>query len=214
MESIFDLEVKDKKAINKSYRAKTNGRRKSGHMLPMDFMSTSEKKEYTKGGEVTVTNLWDQILTLTQYQELSDEKKKHAMEHWRKVHNTAAIKKAFGWADATIYNEFKRIGVEVRQLKPRTAKANTTGKKTPEKKAQQIESKPQQAADLPEILPEILQAPQLVQQPQQAVEGSCFYVNETFDAEAAISKLMKIAAFLEGEQHNFKIRLEVTELKA
>ena len=210
MESIFDLEVRDKKAISKSQRAKTNGRRKSGHMLPMDFMTTSEKKEYSKGGEITVTNLWDQILTLSQYQELSDEKKKMAMEHWRKVHSANAIRKTFGWAQATLYAEFKRIGVEVRKIKPRAAKVNTTGTKTPAIKAPQIEPLPQPAADLPEIV----QLPQIVQMNLETPQGSCFYVNELFSAEEAIGKLMKIASFLEGEKHNFKIRLEVQEIKA
>src|SRR4051812_41274516 len=119
MENIFDLEVKEKKAQKNLYRAKTNGRRKSGHMLPMDFMSAEEKKEYTKAGEITVTSLWDQILTGTQYKELTDDKKKQAMEHWRKIHTTKAIKEKLGINDYNLYKEFEKLGIQVEKRKPR-----------------------------------------------------------------------------------------------
>jgi hypothetical protein len=113
MENIFDLEVKEKKAQKNLYRAKTNGRRKSGHMFPTDFMSADEKKEYTKAGEVIVTSLWDQILTGAQYNELTDEKKKQALQHWRKIHTTKAIKEKLGWNDYHLYKEFEKLGIEV-----------------------------------------------------------------------------------------------------
>lgn len=119
MENIFDLEVREKRAQKNQYRAKTNGRRKSGHMFPTDYMSADEKKEYTKAGEITVTSLWDQILTGTQYNELTQEKKKQAMEHWRKIHTTKAIKEKLGWNDYHLYKEFEKLGIEVEKRKPR-----------------------------------------------------------------------------------------------
>jgi hypothetical protein len=128
MESIFDLEVKEKKAQKDLYRAKTNGRRKSGHMLPIDFMSAEERKEYTKAGEITVTSLWDQILSRSQYDELTEEKKKQALTHWRKIHTTKAIKEKLGWNDYHLYKEFEKLGIEVEKRAPRGTSARHKAK--------------------------------------------------------------------------------------
>ena len=202
--SIFDIEVKEKKAQASQLRSKTNGRRNRRSMLPVDFMTKTQLKEYTKGGEIMVSNLWDNLITLEQYEALSDEKKKFAMEHWRKVHSVAAIKNALKMNDYKVYKEFDRLGVQYEkrtQTKKRTAKALT---------------QEQQPAAAAIIETEEIQQPaaaQTVQILPAAYSGSTFFFDDISNAEEIVSKLFKYAAFLEGEKNKFRLRLEITEVK-
>lgn len=207
--SIFDLEVKEKKAQASQLRAKTNGRRNRKSMLPSDFMTKAQLKEYIKGGEIVVTNLWDNLITLEQYEALSDEKKKQALEHWRKVHSVAKIKEALKMNDYKIYKEFDRLGVfyEKRtQTKKRTATV-----KEPKPAAVAIQPEPAAIEPAAETTqPAAAQALQILPAMQS---GSTFFLDDIYTAEEAINKLMKYAAFLEGETNKFRIRFEIAEVK-
>ncbi len=221
MSSIFEEEVREKKQQRHLYKAKTNGRRKSGSMLPMDFMSKAQQKEYTKAGEIVVTNLWDQIITVEQYEALTDEKKKAAMEHWRKIHTTAAIRKAFKWNSNKTYKEFDRLGIEKAVRKPRTA---TGIQKAPAAKKEKPAAKiNDQLLAFDDYEPEANKPLSIAKEERiEQVEarmipaantGSTLFFDDTISAEEAITKLMKYAAFLEGESHKFRLRLEITEIK-
>lgn len=212
MEGIFEAEVKEKKQQRHALRAKSNGRRSSGHMFPTDFMSKEQREEYTKAGEVMLSNVWDEILGKMQFEELSDEKKKTALEHWYKMHGTGKIKAKLDLTDYQIYRLFDKLDVEytkrTRKAKPVTAqKEKPKAKEKPEIKEQQslalqeVEVKEEVAAQAFNILP-------------AKNTGSTFYLDDTLDPEDAIGKLMKYAAFLEGEKNKFRLRIEITEIKA
>lgn len=192
---LFEQEVKEKKLAARSSHNKTNGRRSKHHMFPIDFMSSKQQKEYTKGGNVVVSNLYDQISTLEKYNELTDEQKKKAMTHWRNIHSTAAIKRAFNWNDYYIYKEFERIGIEVQKRSPR---------KSAKSKVIAVE---------PRVIKEIPAEVEVKTLPAMK-SGISFFLYDEYNSEEIVSKIMKYAAFLEGEKNKFRIRLEIEEVKA
>jgi len=217
MRSIFEEELREKKQQRHALRAKTSGKRKkAGSMLPIDFMSKAQQKEYTKAGEIMITNLWDEIITLEQYNELSDEKKKNALEHWRKVHSTAAIRKKFGWNSNKTYKEFERLGIQVQKRVHKNPRKGTTTAAQTQKPAANIKEE----AALQKIQQQIEQREEAATTgaivgtwlPQQE-SGSTFYLDDTLKSEEAITKLMKYAAFLEGEKNKFRLRVEIKEVK-
>jgi hypothetical protein len=166
-----------------------------------------------------VSNWWDKILTASQYNELTDEKKKYALEHWRKIHSMSEIKKALGWTDYASYKEFDRLGIEVQKRERKQAKSTIKKEKPAPKKPA---AKKQAALNIdPAKDPsknEVIQAAKEVAEAALEIlparnSGATFYLDDTFTPEEAISKLMKYAAFLEGEPHKVKIRLEITEVK-
>ena len=217
MQNIFEIEVKEKKQQKHALAAKSNGRRKSNFMLPTDYMDKAQRDEYMKAGEIVTTNLWDQILTKTQYNELSDEKKKFAMEHWYKRYKTAEIKNALGYSDYQLYKEWNRIGVEYEKRPNRTRKAKVTAAKK-DKPAANIDhfepegNKPLDIKEIEEKIEQKQQATTVTVMPA-ANSGSVLYMDDTLDSEAAITKLMKYAAFLEGESNKFRLRIEISEVK-
>lgn len=219
MSSIFEEEVREKKQQRHLYRAKTNGRRKSGSMLPIDYMTKAQQKEYTKAGEIVLSSIWDEIITLDQYNELTDEKKKQALEHWRNVHTTAAIRKKFKWNSNKTYKEFDRLGIEKAIRKPRTA---TGVQKAPAAKKEKPAANINLSFDdhyepeslRPLEIKEVKQVEEVTARMIPAANtGSTLFFDDTISAEEAITKLMKYAAFLEGESHKFRLRLEITEIK-
>ena len=221
MESYFDQEIQEKKLIARSARAKTNGRRKNRSMFPADLLKGKAKKEYTKGGEIKLSNLWDQLITKEEYLELSDEQKKNAMEHWRTKFTTGLIKKALGWNDYNLYKEFDRVGVQVAKRPARKGKAVEEVKKKAAAAAKKAEDEAavnlnKAATLLKQIEQDKEQAAQPVIQAQilpAAQTGISLYLNDEYTPEEAINKLMKYAAFLEGETNKIKIRLEICEVK-
>jgi hypothetical protein len=218
MSSIFEEEVREKKQQRHLYRAKTNGRRKSGSMLPIDYMTKAQQKEYMKAGEIVLSSIWDEIITLDQYNELTDEKKKQALEHWRNVHTTAAIRKKFGWNSNKTYREFDRLGIEKAIRKPRTAtgvqKAPAAQKEKPAAKInEQFFNKQYEPAKIEQLELETDIEQVEARMIPAANTGSTLFFDDTISAEEAITKLMKYAAFLEGESHKFRLRLEITEIK-
>ena len=215
MESFFDQEIQEKKLIAQSAKARRGSRRSNRRMFPADFLKGKEKKEYIQGGEIKLTNVWDQIITKEEYMELSEEQKRNAMEHWRKKYTTAIIKNAFGWNDYSMYKEFERVGVHVEKRAPRKGKAVEEAKKKataaakkekdPSGSLELMAAAPVKAAEAqPEIQAQILPAVQ---------PGISLYLNDEYTPEEAINKLMKYAAFLEGETNKIKIRLEICEVK-
>jgi hypothetical protein len=184
-----------------------------------------------------VTSLWDQILSRSQYDELSEEKKRQAMEHWRKVHSVKAIKETLGFNDYNIYKEFDRLGVTVEKRAPRGSSERHKKKQERAGKAVAIAAAPKMSllefAEVAEAQPEeekklsdpiltaikdlaaamAAQHSEPAPQPQDPPQGALFALNETMDAAQLATKLMKYASFLEDEPHKFKIRLEISEMK-
>ena len=211
MHSIFESEVKEKNQQRHALRAKTNGRRSSGHMFATDFMTKEQRAEYTKAGEVMLSNIWDEILGRAQFDELSDEKKKTALEHWYKMHGTGKIKKKLGFSDYQLYRLYEKLGVEYtkRPNVKRKAKATAAPKEKPA--AKKVEQ--QQALALHEVETEEKPAAESFTILPPKNSGSTFYLDDILQSEEAIGKLMKYAAFLEGEANKFRLRIEITEVK-
>lgn len=193
MLEVYDEDIKEKKLIVRSSKKKSSSKKSKRHMFPIDFMDNRQKKEYIKGGNVVVSNLYDELLTLEEYQKLPDEQKKAAMEHWRKSLNTATIKRTFKWNDYKIYKEFNRLGIAVKTI---------NRKKNNARKNAVINAK--QSNDETAVAVKTLPA---------FKSGLSFFLYEECDSEELVSKMMKYATFLEGEKNKFRIRMEIEEVK-
>lgn len=161
-----------------------------------------------------LSNVWDEILGRTQFNELSDDKKKTALEHWYKMHGTGKIKDKLGFSDYQLYTLYDKLGVsyQKRVRKPNKQKSAAV-KATPKPEVKQPEVK-QQLLAFEEVEVKEVVAPDTFNRimPIQN-SGSTFYLDDILDSEEAISKLMKYAAFLEGEDNKFRLRVEISEIK-
>jgi hypothetical protein len=196
IDSLFMEDVKHKKRAFREAMTATSKKSRKYNMQSWEMLDPKSRREYIKGGEIKVSNIYDQILEKTEYDKLDDEQKKTAMRHWRAVFSAAKVQRKFEWNTYNYYSELERLGLkETKTTKPK--KKTKQNKQTIEKQDPQTE---ETAAAI-----QVLQA---------RASGTAFYVDDDFTSEAAMGKLMKFASFLEGEENRFRIRLEISEIKS
>jgi len=108
-EKFFKEEVKEKKIQTYGNRARTGKGARKGARRPMfnsDRMSRKEFREYTKAGEVKVTNMYEAILHKDEFDTKPQELQKTMMTLWREKYPNTQIMKEMGLTNT---NQLSRI---------------------------------------------------------------------------------------------------------
>lgn len=201
IESIFQDDIKNKKRETASMRAATNHKRlgKGRMKTPSDLMSRKDKKEHMKAGEVVTTNLFDDILTIAEFEALETHEQRNRLAYWRtKYSNKEIMNKMGNLNNAKFYKMVADLGL------PKAIRTN--GDKKPVRKApiKKIEAPVEQPinSDL-----------ELDTQPLQRIiiNGLNLEFNGTYAPETIIKQLLKFGALLEGEESDFYVELKLMQ---
>jgi|tagenome__1003787_1003787.scaffolds.fasta_scaffold20964066_4 hypothetical protein len=214
-EQAFYSDIREKKKAASGVHSKTGSRGYVGKMLfPSDIMSRKEKYNHRKAGKVQVSNLYEEVLTVDEFEQLEIEDQKNRMQYWRSNYSNKEIQKKMGIANTPFYKIVKKLDLPKaprtngpQMKKPR--KATATAKKTLLDYAA-IESQQSQLEFAPEAPPA---PPEAIPAPVQELlfEGLHIVYNGTYTAESIQKKLSKIDLLIDGEPEEFYIEFKLVQ---
>ena len=84
-EKVFYNDIKERKKQLQGYTIRQAKRVMLGVMrFPSDIMSRKDKMKYRRNGKVMTTNLYDEILTIDEFEKLDTQEQYNRLKHWRK----------------------------------------------------------------------------------------------------------------------------------
>lgn len=213
--SIFELEVKEKKsqAYNNRARSGTKGGSKSrkGMSTPYDFMTTSQKKELN--GKVEVFNMYETVLTISEFELKSEETQKDLLTRWRDVYDNDHIKTELGISYKHFYELVKRLDI------PKKTRIETTSRtgKAKQAKSKTVPKTPQrQKQSLLDLAVEQVKIPEQAKEESVAVltsKGWTLAYNNIYSPEELSTIFTKAQLMVEGEKRKFELSFTLTEIR-
>ena len=215
----FKNEIYDKKKLTYGNRAKTSasGRRASfrGVRTQYDFMTKEERKNLNS--EVIVSNLNDFILPKEQFDELSNERQKELLTHWRDLYENSFIMEGMGIKGSNTFHKYVK-GLEIPKKKRggnrlKNRKVATAVKKAPQRPIKKLEFE-EPVHSITNTIQTALENSEIQQQPiidLQAVEGLHLEYNGIYDAEQLSKIFTKLQLITDGESCKFKLNISLSE---
>jgi hypothetical protein len=200
---LFALEVKEKKNQTYGHRARTgrgSSKSRKGMNTPYDFMNKEEKNKLN--GAVTMTNLFDTIISREEFDTMDEKQQKSMMTHWRDIYPNSKIMEEMGiTGSGTFHAYINKLDI------PRKKRLGGRPRKSSIKK--EIEKVPTQVEQAPENTPIVND---FVQQPVKLItNGLHLEYNGLFSAEQINRILTKIQLIVDGEDNDFNIELRISE---
>lgn len=220
MDSIFELEVKEKRAqafLNKSKTgAKGGSKSRKGVRTPSDYMSKKELRELN--GEVRTYNM-NSLMDWKTFNEKSKEEQTRLLTHWRNIYSNAKIMDALQEGREKKFNQqsfadlVHELGVPKKNRintgeprKPRQAKKNVAiTQAEPVAKLSLLEFAEQQPEPQPQPQPQ----PEPVQ--QIILKGMHFEYNGLYETDQINKILTKLQLLLEDEPNKFNVCISISE---
>jgi hypothetical protein len=197
-EKLFYNDVREKKKAANGVHYKTGLKGFVGKMrFPSDIMSRKDKYNYRKAGRVMTTNMYDEILTIDEFDQLETHEKKNRMAYWRNERSNKEILKGMGISNKKYYDIVAELDLPKAPRAPRStnksekAKSNTN---TPSRVEKQQERTPE-AAEVQEIL----------------VDGLHLVYHGTKQPEEIQRQLKKFIALLEEETDEYYFELKLMQ---
>jgi hypothetical protein len=201
---LFHNEVRDKKKTASGVHHKTGKNGYVGTMrFPSDIMSRSEKMRYRRSSKVMISNMYDQIIPIEDFEKLETHEQRNMLAYWRNVYSNKEITEGMGIWNNKYYKIVAELGL------PKAPRINSTEKKPRKAKAAaKVEVETSAAVPAPK---EEIQQP-IVQQPQEIiVDGLHLIFNGTYKAEQIQMKLNKFYALLDDEEDDFYIEMKIVQ---
>jgi hypothetical protein len=220
-DSIFDLEIREKRAqafLNKSKTGSRGGSKsRKGMRTPSDYMTKKERKELS--GEVRAYNM-NSLMDWKSFNEKTTEDKKTLLTHWRNIYKNTEIMTALSEGRGSQLNSQsfadlvnglgipKKARVNTGERKPKPRQAKTVAILEPEQKPL---GEPMSLLQMAETFtqPKEIQTPQ---QPTQLItKGLHLEYNGVYDADTINKILTKLQLLVDGEQNKFNVSITLTE---
>lgn len=200
-EKVFYEDVREKKRTASGVHGKTGKRGYVGTMrFPSDIMSRKDKYQYRKAGKVMTTNMYNEILTLKEFNNLETYEKKNRLQYWRTQFTNDEIRLKMGIGNNTLYKIIKELDLPKAprtERKPRTATAIA------------IEKAPMKVKEEKETVP--VEKPIATPVQEIMINGIHFVYNGTYSAEHIQNQMLKFAALLDGEKDQFYVELKIMQ---
>lgn len=192
-EQAFHEDVREKKRTASGVHHKTGKRGYVGTMrFPTDIMSRKDKYNYRKAGKVMTTNLYDEIITIDEFERLEKDEQRNRMIHWRNQYTNKDITTGLGIWNARYYSLVAELELPKapRSYKKREAKV----KVAPVEKSKEII--PAQKEEAAQVI---------------LVNGLNLVFNGTYSPEVIQNQLLKFATLLEGETDDFYLEFRIQQ---
>jgi hypothetical protein len=196
-EKMFHNEVKEKKKAASGVHHKTGKNGYVGTMrFPSDIMSRKEKMKYRRSGKVMVSNMYEEILTIDEFNDLETFEKKNRLQYWRNQYTNKEILKAMGIANQRYYNIITELGLPKAPRVDRKKKGKTEVKINKENELKKsAPPAPIEESPVQEII----------------VDGLHLVFNGTYKAEQIQKQLKKFCLLLEDEPDDFFFELRIMQ---
>jgi replicative superfamily II helicase len=203
-EKLFLNEIREKKRTASGVHHKTGKNGYVGTMrFPSDIMSRKDKMKYRRNGKVMTTNMYDEIITLEEFEKLEIFEKKNRLQYWRNTYTNKEIMAAMGVYSAQFYRLVADLDL------PKAARVHDKTKRTATVKKNEsaaIESAPP-APPAPEA-----SAPNEKPVVQEIITyGLNLSYNGTFKAEKIMNEVFKILTLLEDRDDDFYIEMKLMQ---
>lgn len=196
-ERVFHEDVREKRKAASGVHSKTGKKGYVGKMLfPTDIMSRKDKYNYRKAGKIVSTNLYEEILTIDEFEKLEDFEKRNRMQYWRNQYQAKDVKKGMGIGAKRYYEIISELGLPKGQRGVRKGAQRTAATKS--------------AA----ITPKETAAPTITPEPpvqEILVNGIHFVYSGNFSATHIQNQLLKFASLLDGETDEFYVELKLMQ---
>lgn len=204
-QKLFLNEVRDKKRTASGVHHKTGKNGYVGKMrFPTDLMSRSEKIKHRKAGKVVISNMYEEIISIEDFEKLEKSEQKNMLAYWRNVYSNKEITNGLGIWNNRYYKlvaelelpKAPRINRESpkRKAKAKQASANISPPEAPEEPKTPIEA-PEKKEPVQEVI----------------VNGLHLVFNGTYSPELIQKQLSKFELLLEGEDDDFYIELKLVQ---
>jgi hypothetical protein len=207
-EKLFYDDVREKKKAATGVHYKTGSRGYVGTMrFPSDIMSRKEKYNYRKAGKVMTTNIFDEILTIDEFNKLEKHEQKNRMAYWRNIKTNKEILKGMGINNTRYYEIVAELDLP---KAPRTYKNGRKGSakgKTPTDVQKQQERAPEAADAVPVAAAPVAATP--VQ--EIMVDGLHLVFHGTKQPEEIQRQLKKFIALLEDETDDYYFEMKLMQ---
>jgi hypothetical protein len=210
IEKLFLEEVREKKKIAQNVHHKTGKRGYVGKMMfPTDYMSRKEKYNHRKAGKVMTSNIYDEILTIGEFELLENHEKKNRLQYWRTKYSNQEIKTRMGIHNTKYYGLVADLNL------PKAARTNGArkaiakvgaAKSVAKREEKQIEL---EIEEIPTPTPIPTPIPTSVQ--EIMVDGLHVIFNGTYSAEKIEKQLTKFMLLLDAEEDEFYIELKLVQ---
>jgi hypothetical protein len=218
-DSIFDLELREKRAqafLNKSKTGSRGGSKsRKGMRTPSDYMTNKEKKQLS--GEVRAYNM-NSLMDWKSFEEKTTEDKRTLLTHWRNIYKNTEIMNALSEGRGSKLNSQSFADLVNGLGIPKKARINTGERKPRQAKTVAIVEPEQKPVGDPMSLlqlAETLAQPKEIQTPQQApqliTKGLHLEYNGLYDADTINKILTKLQLLVDGEQNKFNVSITLTE---
>jgi hypothetical protein len=195
LERLFNDEVIARKRESYGNRARTgksgSRSRKTG-ILPIDRMSRKERKEYTKAGEVVISNMYETILDKKEFELKPKELQKTMMTRWREIYSNEKIMQEMGIsANNTFYALIRDLDVPQKKRGGFKGRNVSTQKSTP-------------------ATPPAQKVEQVVT--QLVTNGLHLEYNGKYDAEQLEKIFTKLQLVVNGEDSKYRLSISLSEI--
>lgn len=201
---IFLSEIHEKKKETALLRLATKGKRlgKKNVLFATDLMSRKEKLAHTKAGKVMTTNLYDNILTIDEFDKLEDYEKRNRLQYLRTKYSAKEIQAAMKTNSKRYYEIIKELNL------PKAPRTKGGEKRTAKVKT---EKKTAVAAIAIQSSLELEEQAQPAPVQEIIVNGMHLTFNGTYSAEHIIKQFFKYGALLEDETDEYYIELKLVQ---
>lgn len=198
----FHDEIREKKRAASGVHYKTGRNGYVGKMLfPSDILSRKEKMEYRRSSKVMISNMYDEILPINEFEDLGQQDKKHMLHYWRTHKTQKEILDGLGISNGRYYAIVNELELPVA---PRTGKRNT------EKRVASLQITQEKAPiQVVEVTEPIVAAEKAKE--EAADDGLNITYKGTFAANEIIEKLSRFELLLDGNPDEFYVELRLKQ---
>jgi hypothetical protein len=203
-ERLFHEEVREKKRTASGVHSKTGKNGYVGKMrFPSDIMNRKDKIKYRKAGKVVTTNMYDNILTIEEFEQLEIHEQRNRLQYWRTEKQGKDIMRGLKISSKRYYDLVASLDLPKAPRGKQKRKAKSIAKGSDSAKTQSNTNTPA----VKESVPEVDQVQPQVQ--QILVDGLNLVFQGTFSAEQIQKQLTKFSLILEedSEEYYFEFRL-------
>lgn len=190
IQKMFNAEIADKKRTASGVHSRKGKRGYVGKMMyPTDLMTRKEKYNYRKGGKVTVTKLYQELISYEEFNALTKEEQQNHLGSYRKNFSNKEITNHWNLNNVQYY-------AIVSDLELPKAK-RTYNKKV---KTEVVTAVP--------VMAEVMK-----RKATDFMDGFQFQLNGMYLPDVLVSRLEKLSLMVSDEPGKFEVHISIKELK-